>query len=139
MATPTTRMSAALTAGNARKSGPVQRETSERTPGEDGDQSNPGDRRCQTQAEGNDQRKTEPDAVQRDRGQQDDERGRARQQAGRDPDAEDPLRGQLVIGVMVMVMMAMIMLVMTVTMAAMARGRGARGRCLGVSASEGAA
>ena len=98
IAMPTTRMSAALTAGKRPEDGPVQREASERTPGEDGDQSDPGDRRCQAQAEREDQRKTEPDAVQRDRGEQDDERRRARQQAGRDPDTEDALRRQVVVG-----------------------------------------
>ena len=78
---------------------PVQGEASERTPSEDGDQPDPGDRRCQAQAERDDQGKTESDAMQSDRGEKDDQSRRARQKACRDPHPEDALGRQLVAGV----------------------------------------
>ena len=67
---------------------PFERDAAEGPLGEHGDEPDRRDRGGEAEAEGDDQREAEADPVQRDRAQQDDERRRAGQQAGRDTDAE---------------------------------------------------
>src|SRR6266487_530479 len=71
---------------------------------EDGDQADAGDAQRQAGAERDDQQHPEGHAVQRDRSQQDDERGRTRQQATGDPDRDQRAAARtLVLVVMVAV------------------------------------
>jgi len=56
--------------------------------GAHGQEADPGHRRGEADAEGEDQDEPVADAVQRDRGEQDDERGRAGDDPARDPDPE---------------------------------------------------
>ena len=66
----------------------LERDAAERAPREHGDEADPRDRRSEAEAERDDQREAEADAMEGDRRQEDDERRRARQEAGRDADAE---------------------------------------------------
>ena len=72
----------------------IEREATEGPAAEDRDETDGGDSRRQAQAERHDQGEAEADPVQRDRRQEDDERGGARQQAGCDADPQNPFRGQ---------------------------------------------
>ena len=88
IATPATTMTTAETAGKD-----AQRETVEAAPGErrareDGDEADPGDREREPERERDDQDEAERDPVERDRGEQHDERRRARQRAAGDADRE---------------------------------------------------
>ena len=96
---------------------PVERQTRERASSEDRDEADRRDRRREAEAEGDDQRQPEADPVERDRRQQDDERGGTGKQAGRDSHAEDPLRGQRVVVVVVVVVPVAVVVVVSVRVA----------------------
>ena len=115
-ATPTPRITRALSAGSAPTSLPSKREASERTSGEHRDEADARDRCREPEAERRNQREAEPDAVDRDRRQQDDQGRGARQQAGSDSDPEDALRGQPVVAVVLVIVAVVIMHVVVVVM-----------------------
>ena len=93
MATPTQRITSALTAGSARRPGP-RTNAAEGAPCEHRDQADAGDGGGKAEAERGDQREAEADAVERDRAEQDDERRGAGQKTRRDADPEDAALGQ---------------------------------------------
>src|SRR3954454_9113220 len=70
--------------------------------GEDGDQADPGDAQGQAGAEGHDQQHPEGHAVQRDRREQDDERGRAGQQSAGHSDRDERPHAWSIVLVVVM-------------------------------------
>ena len=116
---PTTRITAAETAGRARTTGPSKDTRANARRAKHGDEPDARDRGGQSDAERDDQRHAEADPVQRDRRKQHDERGWARQQACRDTDAEDPLRGQrVVVIVLVIVVVSVTMVVVVVVVIA---------------------
>ena len=67
IATPTQRITSALSAGSARTSGPSNEARLNDAPRQDRDEADRGDRRREAEAERDDQREAEADPVQRDR------------------------------------------------------------------------
>ena len=100
----------------------VERDAAEGAASEDGDETDRGHRHCKTDAEGDDQQQPIADPLQRDRGEQDDERGRAGNDPGGDPDAEQPGAATAFVLVCVRVVMV-VRVVMTVGVGV--RGAGA--------------
>ena len=88
-ATPTPRITSALSAGSALHDPALERDPAEDATREHGDEADAGDRDREAEAERGDQGEAEADPMERDRRQQHDERRRARQQPRRDADAED--------------------------------------------------
>ena len=89
-ATPTPRITSALSAGSARTSGPRARRGRRRGV-RDGDEADARDRRREAEAERGDQREAEADPMEGDRREQDDQRRGTGQQPGRDADSRGSL------------------------------------------------
>ena len=98
---------------------PAPVEAGEDALGEDGDEAHAGDRAGEADAEGEDEQHPERDAVERDRGEQHDERRRAGQQAARDPDRDQAAA---------VVLVAMVVVVPVRVGASMARAACEHGR-----------
>ena len=91
-ATPTQRITSALSGGQRADEPALERDAAEGAPREHGDEADAGDRGGEAEAERGDQREAEADAVERDRREQHDERRGAGQEPRRDADAEDAAR-----------------------------------------------
>ena len=107
MATPARTITSALTAGSRPITRPWSSKRRKERFARIGHEADSGDREREPGAEGDDQQQAERHAVQGDRGQQDDERGGAREQSTRDADGRQSTPAELCGRVLVPVVMVM--------------------------------